>query len=123
MILFQWLAGGLMSLLIVAELVMQARRMTRRRVSLVRLAVWISALVFIIRPELTQRIASELSIGRGADAVFYATTIAFVLSFFYLLHVVERQREQLTQLVHEIGIREPYWTPNGADGAPESEEV
>ena len=43
----------------------------------------------------------------GADVVLYLTVISFLLSFFYLLHSVESQREQITLLVRRIALQNP----------------
>ncbi len=42
------------------------------------------------------------------DVILYFTVIAFILSFFYVIHALEKQREQLTLLVRTIAISQPY---------------
>jgi hypothetical protein len=108
---FQWLAGGLMSSLILLEFTLQFAGKTRRSISTIRALVWILALLLILAPNATNRIADFLSIGRGADVLLYGTVISFLLSFFYLLHAIERQREQITLLVRRIALDKPYFAP------------
>ena len=108
MTLFQWLAGGLMAALAVAEIVLQCLQMSRRSISSIRLCVWVTALILILNPSLTDVLANLLSVGRGVDVILYFTVIAFVISFFYVIHALEKQREQLTLLVRTIAISQPY---------------
>ena len=107
MTLFQWLCSGLMAALVVMEVLLQLTGKTRRIISSLRAAVWLLALFLILVPSTTSRVAEFLSIGRGADVILYLTVISFMLSFFYLLHSVESQREQITLLVRRIALQNP----------------
>jgi hypothetical protein len=107
MTLFQWLCSGLMSALVLMEVVLQLTGRTRRIISSLRAFVWLLSLFLILVPSATNRVAEILSIGRGADVVLYLTVITFLLSFFYLLHAVESQREQITLLVRRIALQSP----------------
>ena len=108
MTLFQWLAGGLMVAFGLAELFLQFTQLSRRSISSIRFSVWLVALLLILNPGATGVIANFLSIGRGADLILYSSVIAFIVSFFYVIHALEKQREQLTMLVRRIAISEPY---------------
>lgn len=108
MTLFQWLAGGLMVAFALAEIALQCLQMSRRSISSIRFCVWVTAIILILNPSLTDVLANMLSIGRGVDVVLYFTVIAFVISFFYVIHALEKQREQLTLLVRTIAISQPY---------------
>jgi hypothetical protein len=112
MTLFQFLFGGLMLGLVLVELTLQLSGRTRRTVSCLRSSVWLLALFLILVPDATNRVAGWLSIGRGADALLYCTAVGFPIGFFYLLHAVERQREQITLLVRSIALQRPYFQPN-----------
>jgi hypothetical protein len=111
MTLFQWLCGGLMAALILLEVSLQLTSRTRRIISSLRAFVWLLALFLILVPSTTSRVAEFLSIGRGADVILYLTVISFLLSFFYLLHAVESQREQITLLVRRIALQSPLSQP------------
>ena len=111
MTLFQWLCSGLMAALVVMEVVLQLTGRTRRIISSLRAAVWLLAMCLILVPSATNRMAVILSIGRGADVILYLTVISFLLSFFYLLHAVEAQREQITLLVRRIALQSPLSQP------------
>ena len=110
MTLFQWLAGGLMAAFAVIEVGLQCLQLSRRSISSIRFSVWVCALILILNPSWTDILASTLSIGRGVDVILYFTVIAFVISFFYVIHALEKQREQLTLLVRTIAITQPYAT-------------
>ena len=111
MTLFQWLCSGLMFALILMEVILQLTGRTRRIISSMRAAVWLLAMFLILVPSATNRMAVILSIGRGADVILYLTVISFLLSFFYLLHAVEAQREQITLLVRRIALQSPLSQP------------
>jgi hypothetical protein len=121
MTLFQWLCSGLMFALILMEVVLQLTGRTRRIISSLRASVWLLALFLILVPSTTSRVAEFLSIGRGADVVLYLTVITFLLSFFYLLHAVESQREQITLLVRRIALQNPYSVVRPIDSDNEHE--
>jgi len=108
MTLFQWLCSGLMFALVLMEVVLQLTGKTGRIISSLRASVWLLALLLILVPSATNRVAEILSIGRGADVILYLSVICFLLSFFYLLHAVESQREQITLLVRRIALQNPY---------------
>lgn len=122
MTLFQWLAGTLMAGLLLLELILQILGRTRRSISSLRGLVWFLALVAILVPSLTNRIANLLSIGRGADVLLYSTAICFLLAFFYLLHAVEQQREQITRLVRRLATERPFHQPMPTDRSAEQIE-
>ncbi len=110
MTLFQWLAGGLMAAFAGTEIGLQCLQLSRRSIGSIRFCVWVVALILILNPSLTDVLASTLSIGRGVDVILYFTVIAFVISFFYVIHALEKHREQLTLLVRTIAITQPYAT-------------
>lgn len=63
--------------------------------------------VFILNPDVTNRIASGMGIGRGADMIFYLSTLfLFALSFNFYLRF-RRIQSILTGLVREIALRDP----------------
>ena len=119
---FQWVVGGTLSLLMIAEVILQLSRLTRPRIGMVRMAFWMAALVAVIWPTLVQRIANQMSIGRGTDFVLYMLALCFPVACFYLLHAIEKQRMQVTQLVRVLAQREPAHVPGLALGPPARRE-
>ncbi len=117
---FQIFGVGFLALLILGEIFLQVKGLTRTRVSLARTATWILAIVFISQPYLVQWMAVQFRVGRGADLLLYFVAIAFVVATFVFAHVLERHRIQITKLVRELAVREPMFTPNSS--YPERDE-
>ncbi len=109
---FQWIVGGLLAVALVTEFLLQFFGMTRRRISLLRAAVWTAALVLILEPGLLQEIAIRLQVGRGTDFLLYLLALCFPVTGFYFLHSIEKQRQQLTRLVRELAHRNPVHVPD-----------
>jgi hypothetical protein len=66
-------------------------RWKKRTVDIIVLvALAACAVLFILQPELTQRIANKLGVGRGADLVFY---ISIMLFWFLILKLYARLRK------------------------------
>ncbi|OYP37471.1 DUF2304 domain-containing protein [Rhodopirellula sp. MGV] len=114
MIPFQWLFGGLLSAALAIELILQIRHQSRRSIGLLRGSVWATALVLVLYPNILQTIAVKLSIGRGADFLLYMLAVSFPTVCFYLLHSIEKQRQQITQLVRALAQKTPYHEPRDA---------
>ncbi|HKJ02705.1 MAG TPA: DUF2304 domain-containing protein [Longimicrobiales bacterium] len=63
--------------------------------------------VFILKPDITNRIAVAMGIGRGADMIFYLSTLfLFALCFNFYLRF-RRIQVILTGLVRETALRHP----------------
>lgn len=67
-------------------------------------AFWGAVAVFILDPELTQRIARVLGVGRGADAVFYLAIVGLSYGIFRLYLRLRHQDQMLTLLVRKLAI-------------------
>lgn len=119
MTLFQWLTSSVLTLAIICEGLLIWYGMTRRRISLMRTAVWLAAIIAILNPDLLQQVAIKLSIGRGADMLLYAMALAFPVTAFYFLHAIEKQRQQMTRLVRELAHLSPIHQPTRAKASPD----
>ncbi|QEL13248.1 DUF2304 domain-containing protein [Limnoglobus roseus] len=104
MSVFQMVAGTVLGLLVLRELLASFRR--GRWIRLLRLAVWLAAAVAILDPLLIQRVADLLGIGRGADVVLYLFVLAFLWVSFFLYSCHLRVQRQVTQLARHIAIQE-----------------
>ncbi len=66
--------------------------------------IWALAIIGILEPQATTRIARAVGIGRGADAVIYASLVLL----FYLMYrtnvLLENLRHELTKLVRKIAL-------------------
>ncbi len=65
-------------------------------------------LVLILHPDLSTSIANQVSIGRGADLIFYLSIIA---GLFYAVTMTARLRQmqrQLTLVTRQMALSQPY---------------
>lgn len=70
------------------------------------LSIWLVAIVAIIYPEETTRLARFLGIGRGVDIVVYAS-IAILFYLVFRLHVyLEDIRTEISTLIREVSLQE-----------------
>ena len=117
MILFRWLA-----LILIAGSMLYFMVLTRRS-ALKRLFVvsfFGAGAAFVVRPDLTSRIAAVFGIGRGADLVFYLSILfLFFLCFNLYLHF-SRLASRQSELVRELALRQPVQVPD-AHGARDGE--
>jgi len=74
-------------------------RVRHRILDLVILGIMIiSAIVFILRPDITNSLAHKVGVGRGADLVFYISILIF---WFIILKLYARQRK-LEQMITDL---------------------
>ena len=69
-------------------------------------AVWLLATVSIIKPDFTTYLAKAAGIGRGADAVIYASLIIAFYLIFRLSVSIENLRHDITQVIREIALKD-----------------
>lgn len=67
-------------------------------------AFWILVAVCVLQPDITQRFAHLLGVGRGADAVFYCAIVALSYAFFRLYLRSRHLEQQLTLLVRKLAL-------------------
>ena len=100
---FQWIACATLAAAILRDFL--SRRVTvswKFRVS--RSMVWFAAIVAVVNPTQVTRFANLLGIGRGADIILYALTLAFLsLSFFFYAQQL-RLRRELSKLAGYIAL-------------------
>jgi len=82
---------------------------------LVFIGIGIGLLVFTFFPGILDRIGHFFGVQRGADVLVY-TSIIFLLYFsLLLLNKAEKNREDITRLVREIGVLEDKLREHGKD--------
>lgn len=77
-----------------------------RGVFLIWTLVWVAAGVLVWVPQLTNRAAAILGVGRGADAVFYVSIAALFYLVFRVHGKIENLEHQLNELVKKIALRD-----------------
>lgn len=66
--------------------------------------LFILAIIGVVTPELTGKIAKLLGIGRGADVIIYLSIVLLFYLVFRLSIVIEDLRHEITKLVREIAL-------------------
>lgn len=102
---FQILAVSLLGLMLARDL-WQWSRGGSAVVRLLRLAVWVGAGVAIAVPNLVQKVAEALGIGRGADVVLYLFVLAFLGVSFFLYSRCLRLEREVTELTRHLAVRD-----------------
>ncbi len=68
--------------------------------------IWILASLSVIKPDFTTFIAQKAGIGRGADAVIYASLVVIFYLIFRLMVSIENLRHEITRLIREIALQD-----------------
>lgn len=70
------------------------------------ISLWCLALFSVFEPSFTTYWAQLLGIGRGVDAIVYASIIVLFYLIFRTNVLIENLREEISKLVREIAIKE-----------------
>jgi hypothetical protein len=73
-----------------------------------------TGLVFIVWPELTTRLANLVGIGRGADFIFYLSTLFLLFVSFNFYLRFRKYDEKLTTIVRELALLKPVVKSDGS---------
>jgi hypothetical protein len=68
-------------------------------------AIWLLAILAVIRPEFTTAVANELGVGRGVDAVVYTSIVILFYLNFRSNVLIENLRHEITKLTREIALK------------------
>jgi len=66
--------------------------------------LFISSLVFVIFPDLSDQIAHWLGIDTGADLVFYVTIIIFYAAFIFLYSKFKKLETKQTEMIRKVAL-------------------
>lgn len=66
--------------------------------------LFILAIIGVVTPELTGKLAKLLGIGRGADVIIYLSIVLLFYLVFRLSIIIEDLRHEITKLVREIAL-------------------
>lgn len=67
--------------------------------------VWLLALVAVVRPEVTTRLANRLGVGRGVDAAVYISIVLLFYLNFRTNVMIENLRHEITKLTRAIALK------------------
>lgn len=73
---------------------------------LIWLALWLAVGILVWIPQITNRVAGLLGVGRGADAVFYISVVVIFYTLFRLHGKLENLEYQLSVLVKKIALKD-----------------
>lgn len=120
MTFFQLVAIPLVALLFLRSAAKFVRGNGPRRVAGLTAILWLAAGVTIFQPEVTNRFARFVGIGRGADLVLYLVTLSFLASLVYFYHKFRTLNSNVTEIVRFLAIQkvDTQW-PRQA-GSPET---
>ena len=77
-----------------------------------------SAVVAIAVPDLTQRVANAVGVGRGADLTFYLLSLGFIFVSVLLYSKVTRLTRTLTEVVRRVAIAEAQYVDQAPSAHP-----
>jgi small membrane protein len=69
--------------------------------------VWIAGIGAIIFPEISTSFARVLGVGRGVDAILYASIVILFYMIFRLYIKIEDTQRQITELVRKVALKTP----------------
>jgi len=69
------------------------------------LLVWCAAIVVVVWPDLTQKIADRFGIGRGADFVLYIALASMFFAVFRLHIKIESMQRDITKVVRKEALK------------------
>ena len=73
---------------------------------LVFVLIFISGILAVVFPELSNTIANFVGVGRGADLLTYIMVIVFYASFYVLYSKIEKIEAHQTEIIRQLTIRE-----------------
>ncbi|QDS91724.1 hypothetical protein FF011L_04570 [Roseimaritima multifibrata] len=107
---FQWITISGLGLLALLEV--RAFLKNRQPIHVFREFVWLAAVLMILFPGLTTRMADWLGIGRGTDLVFYAFMLLATGAFFHFYGRIYVMRRDIVELAR----REALHTATPGEG-------
>ena len=120
--LFQLITAPVATILCVRSALSFVRGKHPRGASLAAAVIWFLSALFILRPELTMRVARVLGIGRGADLVLYIFAVLFITISFYYYSRFRFIESQLTEIVRHLAFSTPDLPHKGAQSDSSSED-
>lgn len=81
------------------------KRLVPAWVAALWVVLWLAVGVVALIPELTNRLADLLGIGRGADVVLYSAIIVIVALLFRLSVRLEQLNRAITKVTRELALR------------------
>ena len=106
MMLVQFLAAGLIILIIVKTLADFKKNKINRRGFLFWLTLWLVMLVMVIQPQVTGFLAGFLGVGRGIDVAVYFSILLIFFILFKIIADLEKIRHEITEIVRHFALKD-----------------
>jgi len=101
---FQIVVGGILAAFVLLLVLGSIRNLISKRDGVIWSLVGLAALIAILQPGITTKIAAAFGIGRGADLVFYVAILLMFLGFWMTYMRLRHLRKEMTSLVRHIAI-------------------
>lgn len=69
------------------------------------LVFWLAAAFVVILPEITQRLAQIVGVGRGSDLAIYVALLGAYYILFRIMVRIEKMERGISKIVEELAIR------------------
>ena len=96
----------MLAVILVMTILIASQRRIGRIAAIIWSIIWIAAIVAILIPDATTRIANTVGIHRGADLVLYIVAILMSAGFISMYMRLRQVRREFTLLVRKIAILE-----------------
>ena len=91
-----------------SRVILRAReKIISTRIALFWSIIWISALLGIMLPQTTTRLASYFGVGRGVDIIVYISLSLLFYLVFRLYVMLEDVKHDITELIRILAINKP----------------
>lgn len=80
--------------------------------------VWIAALIGILLPKTTTKIASLFGVGRGVDVIVYISLALLFYLVFRIYVMIQDLRHEITNLVRQLALQNPQNSPKARNKKP-----
>lgn len=90
---------------------------TPRLLRAINVAASVAGITFVLQPELTNRLAATLGVGRGADLLLYVWVVVSLALFAHLQLALLRSKERLTEVARALALATAQWPAKPTDEA------
>lgn len=106
MILIQILLIFLLTFVLVRFLASRSTSRTQAWKKIIFIIFILTAIGFVIRPDISNTLANFVGVGRGADLLLYILTIGFIFQQFNTYVKQKEEQKQLVKLVRRVALLE-----------------
>lgn len=105
MIIFQFITVPILGAFFIISIIKLIQGKKPRVLWIVNAAIWLIASITILQPDVTQKIAGMLGIGRGADLLLYFLAISFLCAIIYIYNRFQKLESNITEIIRLLALR------------------